>query len=83
MNLFSSRVLFVWSLLSGLITLKISANELSFGQWMEWSQWTTCTEKEYCFEGSRERYRDCQFGKGCVGIEAESQMCPDTSCTGR
>jgi hypothetical protein len=61
--------------------LRSSANEL--GHWMNWSRWSTCTEQEYCSEGSRQRFRYCQNGKRCVGIEAESEMCPWTSCTGR
>ncbi|XP_028391111.1 uncharacterized protein LOC114515981 isoform X2 [Dendronephthya gigantea] len=70
MSLFVSWVVLACSLLS------IS---ISFGQWIEWSDWSTCTQRDYCLEGIRERYRDCESGKSCVGIEAESEMCPDTS----
>ena len=72
-------VVLAWVLISSI--WKSSAAEL--GHWMEWSRWSTCTEKKYCSEGSRERYRDCQLGMRCVGVEAESEMCPSTSCTGR
>lgn len=83
MNRFLSCVVIAWVLISSLLILKSSAAELSLGHWMEWSRWSNCAEREYCLEGSRERYRDCQLGKRCVGIEAESEMCPSTSCTGR
>ena len=70
-----------WLLTSDIVILESCADEL--GHWVEWSRWSTCTEKEYCLEGSRQRYHDCQKGERCAGIEAESEMCPKTSCTDR
>ena len=71
-------------LTSNAFMLKCSAAEdTTVGEWMKWSRWSTCTEQVYCLEGTRERYRDCELGKRCVGIEAESDMCPNTSCKGR
>ena len=81
MNQFPLCVVLAWLLTSSIVILKSSADEL--GHWMEWSRWSTCTEKEYCLEGSRQRYRDCQKSERCIGIEAESEMCPKTSCTGK
>ena len=76
-------VVLTFVLTSNAFILKCCAAEHPVGQWMQWSPWSTCTEEEYCFEGTQERYRDCEMGKRCVGIEAESEMCPDTSCEGR
>ena len=56
--------------------------EQVLGNWMEWSLWTSCSEKEYCLEGIRERNRDCENNKRCVGIEAEAEMCPHVLCKG-
>ena len=61
---------------------QVSHEVSGVGNWLEWSRWADCSGRVYCLEGSRQRVRICEAGKRCVGIEEESEDCPETLCEG-
>ena len=86
MNLLSVWFILSWVTASRSVfasVLNTRAAEILADNWLEWSTWTRCTESVYCLQGSRQRERQCQGGKRCVGIEEESEDCPTESCLGK
>ena len=86
MNLLSAWFILSWATASWSLfasALNTRAADILADNWQEWSRWTRCTESLHCLQGSRQRERQCQGGKRCVGIEEESEDCPTESCLGK
>ncbi|CAH3028156.1 unnamed protein product [Porites evermanni] len=52
------------------------------GGFSEWSNWTACSEPQYCLQGFSKRTRTCtnpppaNGGDDCVGLSVENKDCP-------
>ena len=61
------------------------------GGFSEWSNWTACSEPQYCLQGFSKRTRTCtnpppaNGGDDCVGLSVENKDCPTQAdgCTGK
>lgn len=54
--------------------------------WSEWGEWSGCSKRKYCHEGTQTRKRSCfslDEKSNCVGVTMESRDCPDSSCLRR